>query len=385
MTLQYPAPTPYPTMKIPYPNLPLLCETSAKWMLGHRRQLSGLLAIYDHLSTKGSITIDGIQLTKRDLDDSARLAPIGTINPDWQCNIRDELVMHAMKTLSPWNEIYNSTSGFLILNAVFNSILDQEYPDPTTYFNTPAIRAEYHAPEKTYMNFIPYPFNGTWCASTWSNFGDPSIAPSAFLSDLAAKVPIVFYAGSADAIVGHRGTELAIQNLTFGGIRGFTVRPSTQFSDSDGNLAGIIHSERNVTYALFKDAGHGAAWYTPNAMYTFLKEFVIGTNQTGNLDPVGSTVVGGVHTEYIKGIFTGSGVHTGSVTVQGTYTWPESVWNVWNSYMVTRTAADVPVATDTKTTSHGTSIKLRLWHSDMLVIFMAILGAAIFTDRKSVV
>ena len=92
---------------------------------------------------------------------------------------------------------------------------------------------------------------------------------------------MVFYAGSGDGNVGYRGTEcrsiqarmrvltefpVTIQNFTFGGIRGFTMRPSTPFSDSDGNFAGIIHSERNVTYALFKDAGHGPAWYKPNAV-----------------------------------------------------------------------------------------------------------------------
>lgn len=44
--------------------------------------------------------------------------------------------------------------------------------------------------------------------------------------------------------------------MTFGGIRGFTRRPSTPWSDADGNYAGIIHQERNVTYALVIGAGH---------------------------------------------------------------------------------------------------------------------------------
>ena len=79
-------------------------------------------------------------------------------------------------------------------------------------------------------------------------------------------------------------------------------------------------------------------------MYTFLQEFVLGTNQTGYLAPGATSVVGGVHTEYLKGVLTGSEIYTGSGVTQGTYTWPSSVWNAWGSYMATRTAADVPVA-----------------------------------------
>jgi carboxypeptidase D len=47
---------------------------------------------------------------------------------------------------------------------------------------------------------------------------------------------------------------VAIQNTTFGGIQGFTKRPSTPFTDDEGNFAGIIHQERNITYALFASA-----------------------------------------------------------------------------------------------------------------------------------
>jgi len=57
-----------------------------------------------------------------------------------------------------------------------------------------------------------------------------------------------------------------------------------------------------------------------------------------------TTVVGGVHTEYLKGILTGSSAVTGAFTTAGTYTWPTESWAAWDSYLATRTAADVPVA-----------------------------------------
>ena len=45
--------------------------------------------------------------------------------------------------------------------------------------------------------------------------------------------------------------SVVIQNTTFGGIQGFTKHPNTPFTDDKGNFAGIIHQERNITYALF--------------------------------------------------------------------------------------------------------------------------------------
>ena len=58
-------------------------------------------------------------------------------------------------------------------------------------------------------------------------------------------------------------------------------------------------------------------------------------------------MVGGVHTEYLKGILTGTVAYTGSYRTQGTYTWGSDKWAQWASYMATRTAPDVPVASAT--------------------------------------
>ncbi|KAJ7479832.1 hypothetical protein FB451DRAFT_1239945 [Mycena latifolia] len=66
----------------------------------------------------------------------------------------------------------------------------------------------------------------------------------------------MFYSGNDDSLVAHRGTEVVIQNMTLGGVQGFTRKPVTPFTDDRGNFAGIIHQERNLTYALFKGAGH---------------------------------------------------------------------------------------------------------------------------------
>lgn len=123
-------------------------------------------------------------------------------------------------------------------------------------------------------------------------YGDVSPEPQVFFSELANNVSIVLFSGNEDALVGHRGTErahssaisecipsvwltspscvfspsVAIQNTTFGGIQGFTRRPSTPFTDDEGNVAGIVHQERNMTYAVFFRAGHMVPLSVPKAV-----------------------------------------------------------------------------------------------------------------------
>lgn len=57
--------------------------------------------------------------------------------------------------------------------------------------------------------------------------------------------------------------KVIIQNMTFGGIQGFTRKPSTPWFDDDGEFAGIIHQERNLTYILINGAGHLASQWKP--------------------------------------------------------------------------------------------------------------------------
>ena len=105
--------------------------------------------------------------------------------------------------------------------------------------------------------------------------------PIAFLDDLAANatknnVGVVIYSGNDDTLVSHRGSEgkytdlcavhsstnvplvllVVIQNTTFGGIQGFSKKPSTVWTNDRGEFAGIVHQERNWTYVLFNEAGH---------------------------------------------------------------------------------------------------------------------------------
>ncbi len=49
---------------------------------------------------------------------------------------------------------------------------------------------------------------------------------------------------------------VAIQNTTFGGIQGFTRKPSTPWKTESGKFAGVVHQERGWTYVLLYGTGH---------------------------------------------------------------------------------------------------------------------------------
>ena len=59
------------------------------------------------------------------------------------------------------------------------------------------------------------------------------------------------------------GSNRQIQNTTFGGIQGFSQRPSTPWFDDSGNFAGVVHQERNWTYVLVQGAGHEVPEFQP--------------------------------------------------------------------------------------------------------------------------
>ncbi|KAK0522411.1 hypothetical protein OC834_006296 [Tilletia horrida] len=70
--------------------------------------------------------------------------------------------------------------------------------------------------------------------------------------------------GLQDFLLIANGTKLVIQNATFGGAQGFLEAPHRPFI-VDGRRAGTFHSERNVTYVEFLEAGHEIPMYDPPA------------------------------------------------------------------------------------------------------------------------
>ncbi|KLO07455.1 alpha/beta-hydrolase [Schizopora paradoxa] len=285
---------------------------------------------------------------KRDL--SGR--PNGTIDPWYGCFLTDEVIDYALNFSMPWNLTPETIDASLHLYSPFNpyDIPDaRSFPpilDPTTFLNDPKTRAALHAP--TSINWtmqINYPFgSGIGLPPSSANFfTDPSLPPAAFFSELATNasdkgVGVVLYSGNDDSVVAHFSTEVVIQNTTFGGIQGFTRQPSTPFTDDKGNFAGIVHQERNWTYALFNHAGHAVPEFVPQAAFVFFREFILGTNQTGLVvdGSKGSTsVVGGEDKTLLIGdVLPGqTEILYNSGTVQTTQVYPSATIAAWDTFI----------------------------------------------------
>jgi len=200
--------------------------------------------------------------------------------------------------------------------------------------NNNSTKAAIHAPaDVTWEEDINYPFDSNLQST------DTSPDPITFFTELASNasakgVSIILYSGNDDSLVSHHSNEVSIQNTTFGGIQGFTRKPSTPWFDDDGNFAGIVHQERNFTYVLFVGASHLVPQKKPAAAYVFLREFVLGSNQTGLVVNSSSTVsvVGGEVSSLAGEFIPGGAVTYGNPSSPSTLTFPSATIAAWNSF-----------------------------------------------------
>ncbi|KAF5358649.1 hypothetical protein D9758_007744 [Tetrapyrgos nigripes] len=278
---------------------------------------------------------------KRDLSGRAN----GTLDPFYGCFLFEEMVDYALNFTFPWNE-----GDFDVYD--IPDALDPEVPaDPSVFLNDNTTRRALHAPDVEWQPFFEGVFGGS---NVGNPFGDPSDPPMAFMSELLANastrgVGVVIYEGNNDALVAHRQAEVTIQNITWGGIQGFTRKPATPWSDDSGTFTGIVHQERNLTYAFFPNAGHLVPRTQPEAALVFLREFILGNNKTGLVEDSGNVVGGEVASlsadifPGINSIFYGTGPQA---TTTGTLTFPSETWASWSSFLATATNALPPFSGD---------------------------------------
>ncbi|KAJ6581885.1 Alpha/Beta hydrolase protein [Mycena capillaripes] len=278
---------------------------------------------------------------KRDLS----LRANGTLDPWYGCALLPEFIDYALNYSAPWNI---SGQDFNVYD------ITDPYGSPSlapTFLNDPRTVAALHAPTSQ-----------AWEQSFEFVFGeledDPSPVPMNFLSEFATNatahnISVILYSGNDDALIAHRGTEVTIQNTTFGGIQGFTRKPSTPWNDDSGKPAGIIHQERGWTYVLFSGTGHLIPAKTPAAALTFVREFVFGTNPTGSVlkTPAGTTmIVGGENSPLVDDILPGSnGIVYDAGTATSTFVYPAETIAAWNTFIRGQTGAlktSQPVAAD---------------------------------------
>lgn len=278
---------------------------------------------------------------KRDLS----LRTNGTIDPWYGCILIGMMIDYAVNYTYPWSLSKNTnTFGFDVYDAT-----DATNPEPamdgSIFLNNAQTRAALHAPtSKDWTLNFPFVFGNLTA--------DPSPEPMVFLTELATNstshgVGVVLFSGNDDTLIQHRGTEVAIQNTTFGGIQGFTVKPSTPWQNDAGTFAGIIRQERNWTYVLFDRAGHLVPAKQPGSAFTFFREFVLGSNPTGLVTQTsrGIQVIGGVNSTLAEDVLPGGDeVFYGSGATQSTYVAPSATRAAWRSFIRTATATASPTA-----------------------------------------
>jgi carboxypeptidase D len=344
LTLQYPQPQHFPTLNgsLPFPSSASAGKYDAKFT---KRGFT--FEVHDRLAAKlrergGTFLEEGERLRARDVwkrDLAGR--PNGTIDPWYQCDLLDEMVSYAINFTFPW-----SLGGQFDDYNVPDALSPEAPTNGSVFLNDARTRAAIHAPtSKDWVGITPTVFAPT--NDSTNMWGDPSVEPMAFLTDLATNatahgMKIVIYSGNDDSLVPHFGSQIVIQNTTCGGIQGFARKPETRWYNDAGKFGGIVHQERGWTYVLVDHAGHLLAYNNPTSALTLAREFIFGDNRTGLLTNTSSgtvTVVGGEDPSLGNEILRGqAGIYYGQATTASTYFFPSATVKAWDSYMATGSA-----------------------------------------------
>ncbi|TFK39879.1 Alpha/Beta hydrolase protein [Crucibulum laeve] len=309
------------------------------------------------MSSKGFLTellrrgeeLDERKLNKRDQEIGAELWKRSiqdrngtTLDPWYGCFLLDEFIDYALNFTFPWN--LTDSPGFSFNVYDIPDALNPKVPaDASVFLTDPRTVTGLHAPQvKQWSMQFPFVFGNP---DGWNR--DPSQEPMNFLTEMATNatakgVEIILYSGNDDALIPHLSTEIAIQNTTFGGIQGFTRKPSTPWKNDDGSFAGIVRQERGWTYVLFYAAGHLVPQSKPKAAFTFVREFLFGKNKTGlvTTSRTGATnVVGGEDPKFMAtNIPGGDKIYYGVGATQSTYLFPPATRTAWKTFISEETA-----------------------------------------------
>ncbi|KAJ7202096.1 alpha/beta-hydrolase [Mycena pura] len=344
LNLTYPQNGLFPTLRRPHRSTN---PAPANYSLNRRAGYKTTVAAFRTELANKAIT----NLKKRELQEreerrvlwkrSIAERPDDTLDPFYRCSLFAEMWDYALNFTFPW------TVG----GQDQHDIPDALYPEVPShlgaFMNDDETRAALHAPtSKNWASAFAYPFGTMRDCIDLARHSTHHIRPMTFLTDLATaasarNVSIVFYSGNDDSLAPHRGTEVVIQNMTFGGVQGFTRKPSTPFTDDDGNFAGIVHQERGLTYALFQNAGHLVPQNAPAAAFVFVRDFVLGSNTTGLVDSNTATVNGGEDPELARDVLPGNPfiyIGDGSSGTTASTAWPSATVAAWNAFIATATA-----------------------------------------------
>jgi len=138
-------------------------------------------------------------------------------------------------TARTWPALIDSCS-FSVYNIDYTCATRPQTSPFTQYLNLQSVKYALHAPNKTYSDC-----NSTILKTLSQELVEPpaySVIPA--LLDAGIKVHI--YSGDNDLLLNHIGTELVLQNMTWGGLQGLQEKPDKAF-EVDGVVMGNWGSE----------------------------------------------------------------------------------------------------------------------------------------------
>ncbi|KIJ55865.1 hypothetical protein M422DRAFT_240490 [Sphaerobolus stellatus SS14] len=265
-----------------------------------------------------------VAIQKRDLSGRAN----GTIDPFFECNLAVEVISY----------VINFTNLGLGKPANFDRL---DIPNVLNPY-PPNI-----ADITSGVGLTPF-FNVELCPIIigTNSDGDLSAPPTDFLMELTAistkaDISWVIYSGNDDFLVPHFGSQ-CIGHPEYNG--GFTKSPATPWYGDDEKMAGIVHQERNITFTLFKDAGHLVPQWQPARTLTFLRKFIMGCSKSGTVLSDG-LVIGGESAPLQNNILPAerNPIFTGSGAIMGSIVWSSATIASWD--MFTATALSAPLGT----------------------------------------
>lgn len=206
-------------------------------------------------SDSNGVTIPECENIYNDIYDAAVM-----VNPCWD-------VYHVSTTCPTLWDVLSFTAG------AGNS-------DLPPYFDRDDVKAAIHAPNITWSECSN--INVFVDGMDWSDPSSVSVLPQV----IDATQNVIIAHGALDFVLINNGTLLSIQNMTWGGQRGFQTRPTEPMfvplhndpivaASAGSGIMGTTHTERGLTYVGVDLSGHMIPQYAPTVAYRQL-EFLLG-------------------------------------------------------------------------------------------------------------
>ncbi|CAZ85311.1 unnamed protein product [Tuber melanosporum] len=243
--------------------------TLSEWVIHEQIPAVQFVDYWAHLLALNKTTMDHLHATADKCGYTSYLKE-NLLNTSTECDVWSA-IFDAALLVNPCFNIFHITATCPILWDVLGYPGSFVYlPEGAEiYFNRTDVQNAINAPHVKWQE----------CSEGVFPNGDPSDPPNfSVLPRIIDKNERTIIAhGLLDFRFTVNGSLLAIQNMTWGGKRGFQTKPVEPFIvpyDSQGTM-GVQHTERKLTWVEIESCGHMAPQFQPGAAYRQL-EYLLG-------------------------------------------------------------------------------------------------------------